>query len=335
MNGFKSIINQTSKYKGDITEIRTQITFSNNNSRPDLIGYDSNHKLGLIVENKFEANLTPQQKNEYCNMFDVENGLFLYIVLPSNIDKYWKELTSNFKTKSINIIDANFWEAKLSNCSSDAKAKNITLAITTWQYILGSIRNVIDPTKEEQIMSDTKQLIGLCDDMNTRDFIPFEENALDTTIPDRVLDICNIIEDVSEQLDSEQKSIQIKKYGLKTINGRGIYGKKMVINTVNGCSLLLDMDSWLCSKIKTPIWLKVQKRSQRGSWENTNSEEQKDIILSICKDALIKKDGVYIPLFLKKEVEYKMVIDDIKKQVIFYSEKLPKLATKNKTKARR
>ncbi len=294
----------------------------------DIVGYVNDpNKPRLIVECKLDA-LISEKEQVYFNHLSKEPSLYLFVVSHSDMQISWKKVEKLFE-KHIKNVD------KTNNNYYKASVGQHFVVLTSWSHIFLSIidhlhNGIIEIDKDdnkkqelEEYMSDAKQILGLCNEMDRIEFIHFNDDDSTKSIPKRLLSFINIIDDVCELLDNELDYININRHGYKIQHGRASSYRKMAIHINNGALLIYDCELWSESKSNNPLWLKIQYRTSKDTWLEY-TDEQKKLVLSYNKDAYVDRGWIYVPLIIKRNCGFHEVVNDLKEQIVKIADILPK-----------
>jgi hypothetical protein len=137
------------------------------------------------------------------------------------------------------------------------------LALTSWRAVIRLVDARLAVTGEDHVRADLQQLAGLCDRMDVEAFLPIRSEELSPLIGRRIIQYCDLINDVVAQLTRNGIA---NTRGLRTTGTPGRWGRYIRIRG-NGCLLYFFAHAW-ASYRETPLWLWVKDpigRPQRRS----------------------------------------------------------------------
>lgn len=217
---------------------------------PDLVGLDDVGREVLLLEAKFWAGLTDRQPVEYLNrLASAVPGLLLFVAPARRFATLWPELVSRCKQAGVPI------EAPKESGSGLLVVKvgnRKTLALASWSSLLGSLLVALESEGETAAASDARQLIGLCERMDNESFLPLRSEELASSHGRRVLDFCQLVDDV---VDLAEQSGLVSTDKLRASGGHGWYARNIWLAGC-GCLLKFSARDW-ASERETPLWLEV------------------------------------------------------------------------------
>jgi hypothetical protein len=281
---------------------------------PNIVGRDSNEREKLHVESKFWAGLTDNQPIGYLNRLSKQGGGLLVFVAPSlRKITLWDELCricSNgpFKIAEVLGSDSNNPCLKIED--------NIWMALTSWDRLLNYLKVKSDTSGLHEISADITQLSGLCEKMDTSAFLPLNRDELSPSFGRRVIQFCQIIDDVTNKLVSNNL-VSLSGMRATPIYAGFIRYMKSVSGNI-GYSLQFNSDYWSRFS-ETPLWLGIKSVGSDGAWEYSEKFREKLISLEFQKSYFIKVE-VYdnlalVPLYMPFQSEREKVVASLFDQV--------------------
>lgn len=261
--------------------------------RPDLIGSDSQGRIRLYLEAKFWAALTDRQPVAYLDQLEAP-AVLLFVAPERRLTLVWQELEGR-----LSAAEREF--APIEGCPTQAvRAGGKTLALISWRTLLDRLHAALEASGDLATASDVRQLSALCDRMDSEAFVPLSLDDLNPTLGKRVLNYCQLVDDVTTLLVGAGHS---DITSLRATNGRGSYGRYQVMGRV-GAFLHFSPDAW-AEWGHSPIWVTV-KTATSSKWE-LNRQFPSTLRLNgiYCED---DADGCHIPLPLRRGIEW----DDLK-----------------------
>lgn len=265
---------------------------------PDLTIWDTDGVVRILVENKFWAGLTEAQPVAYLQELpgDVSSGL-VFIVPHQRMYGLWGELREKCRRNGVELgseskADALTW----------AQTGRRTLAITSWQYVLGTLEQVAGAGGDLALQEDIAQLRGLTDQMNAGEFLPLREDEVtDVNVARRLTNYSELIEEIVGRLVADGVA---DTKGLRTSHGYTSAGRYVRLHSKFGSWLGVDLVAWR-GWGTTPIW---SEHNTNGSFSGVQGKIQQ---AANRFDEAHEVDGwLAIPIRLMTGVERDRVIDD-------------------------
>ncbi|MBE7184507.1 MAG: hypothetical protein INR68_08890 [Methylobacterium mesophilicum] len=221
-------------------------------ARPDIEGYGTDLKRHVVVECKFWAGLTANQPLTYAARLSSETpGALVFIVPASRMTVLWGELTKRLKAGAYDVgsrkqVQSELWQASFAHGHS--------FVLASWRAVLTAIERGMEDAHETERLDDVRQLVGLCERMDTEAFLPFRSEELTgTDIPVRALQLGQIAYDVGDALLAA--GICDRK-GLTTAGGLGYFGRYLRCRDLV-FFLAFDCAAWAAHK-SSPLWLRFE-----------------------------------------------------------------------------
>ncbi len=277
-------------------------------SIPDIVGVSENNRSILIIESKFWAGLADRQPVSQIERLPPGSSATLLFISPNDrLEPLWNELIrrceGDFSVEQINGLNPKVRAAKLGGLHS--------LVLVTWTSIIKAMLQSTEETNELQVSADLRQLLGLCELMDSEAFLPLRSEELAPEFGKRIFQYTQIIDAVTDKLVNESvvgerhsKASDIDRY----------YFRSMTVGNF-GLAIQLNFDNW--SRLgETPLWLRV-KSVEGTKWLNSPVVLER---LSSLRDKvpprLVQVDeGTWVPLFLPLDVEKEAVVQDIVSQI--------------------
>lgn len=275
-----------------ISEVATQA--QEDGARPDLIGFDRSRAKRIIIEAKFDADLTKNQPNEYLNQLPDEGPSVLLFLAPERrLDNLWNELER--KIEAGNAL-GNAVQNRLMRCTTVGN-KGKHLMLVSWNSLLGGLAVAVG---ESGIQAENiRQLQGLAERMDREAFLPFRGDDFSPELGRRMIHFRDILGDVRRKCVDLGWSISNQPTG-----GHSGLGWHSVISG-NECWFGLYYTMWArIDTPDTPLWIQLYGCNQ-------NAMDKLSAILGLR--AYTAPDGGinYVPLHLKAHAEYQEVVDDL------------------------
>ncbi len=289
-----------------VVSFRSQAT-AEDDCRPDVEGHDADGIPVIILENKFWAGLTDAQPLSYLRRLETRGGL-LCVVAPSlRLGLLWPELLDRAET-------AAHADVRVSRADQEVKVAhvgaNCTLALVSWSFLLGQIRNALEAEGDVALIADLRQLEGLASRMETGGFIPFTLSDLTSPTPRHVVQFCEVVDSAVAALLLEPWADKKK---LKATAGEGWWGHYVRVYG-HGCQLSFNAPMWN-EYGRSPIWLWVRS----PAWKYSERLER-TLVTHFGHDACITlrgewREGCWLAMRVPEGCERDVVVRDICRQV--------------------
>lgn len=287
---------------------RTQVV-RDDQSRLDLVGYDTGGRACLVIESKFWAQLLDGQASGYIDYLTPDGPSLLLFVAPEvRHAKLWNEIEAQFRRDKpdarLTLVEHRAIE-HVAVVEHEGQRKRV--ALLSWGSLLQQLESDDPPTAP-----DIRQLQGLARAQDDVAFAPLHTEDLGATIPRRLLDFNRIINDVVGARGVHDGWMTTE--GLKAApqsDGHLRYFRFVDQNsgrTSTDLALCVSYEQWARSG-DTPLWLRI--------WHNRQNEI--DAIRRSYAGTTRWRPGdhMWIPLQLRTGVEYhdvlEFVSDELKK----------------------
>jgi len=201
----------------EIVRFETQRTGAND-SRPDIVCWDNNGQIQIVVENKFWAGLTDNQPVAYFKgLSSFTPGSVLFVVPEARRSLVWNEVASRCNKEAGLALGTT---DEVLHTTVARTAGGHFLAVTSWKSLLGALLVATSSPDEARAHGDIVQLQGLCNAMDNEAFLPLRGDELtNLEIPRRIIDYRNLIFDIV----SEAKTRGFCNRKGARVEGSGIY----------------------------------------------------------------------------------------------------------------
>ena len=304
-DAFLRFVAQIAPGLGPITRFETQ-SGKDKSARPDMVGKDANGHPVLVVEAKFWAGLTAQQPVAYINNLpEDQRAILLFIAPEKRLTTLWPELVSRCKDAGLELTteapDETAWQLVRLTAGH-------TLALTSWRSLLAYLLQVAQAENQTEVVSDIRQLQGLCDYMDATAFLPLQSEELTASTGTRIMQYCQLVDDITERLVAEGIA-SIK--GLRATSIRGAYLRYMRIHGF-GCWMSFSTALW-SERRSTPLWFSVKGPDWQPSSEAR--ERLQRLEMEVPPRLIIMDDHVVVPLYLPLGAEKAHVVEALLAQV--------------------
>ena len=272
-----------------IARVETQISMKKG-ARPDLVCYDGDGSVNVLIEAKFWAELTDNQPNQYLSQLSQERqerAVALLFVAPKiRLEALWQELCKKAKGDFKLTVVSGSGPVRSASVGCDG----LYLQLVSWADLLEGIARAACEEKDDAAEADVRQLRGLTDYANPDPFAPWSPGKLEYRFARRLEGLKRLVDDAAKCGESGGFS----KTGNVRRGGQGGYGRLMWLG---GVQFWFGIDVFAWAKFcKTPLWLRVGriKKSQlkkvQPSLQLIDPGERYDIRIPIELPAGVKYD---------------------------------------------
>jgi len=274
--------------------------------RPDISGIDADGNEVLIMEAKFWAALTDNQPIEYLRRLK-PNAVLVFICPTLRVRPVFDEIIRRIK------ITDRYFTPNLSIHSIPVE-ENKHLIIKTWDEILGTIKIHLEQDNEKVLISDIDQIIGLCNAIDTKSFLPIQSDDLSPKYARRISSYYDLLDKVVDEL---RKREFVDLSGLKATPQRYGYTRYLKVEKY-GVALNFNMEFW-AEIADTPFWLSIKEIVTPSKWKiSAELRRESKTIASVHGFTLhetINRD-LYFALFPLLDKTEDVVINDLTDNII-------------------
>jgi hypothetical protein len=267
-----------------------------NGSRPDFVGRTVSGQTPVVVEAKFWAGLTKNQPVSYLKGLP-ENGLLLFIAPAARADVLWGELRRRAG------LNAEPGATTPPVSKYHVRIGPHLMALISWRALLEHLE-VACALAEEAIKADIRQLMSLCDKMDSEAFLPLRAEELTSNVGRRVTQYCDLAERITDRLVGMGLA---DVNGSRATGGKGWYGKYLRFRG-HGAFLHFDARRW-AQYGHSPLWLAVYGRNFKGC------TVEPDCLRAAGVTFYVSKGRCMVPLMLLEGVELDDIVEDVLAQV--------------------
>jgi hypothetical protein len=286
-----------------------------NLERPDILCKDERGNNVLILEAKFWSALTENQPVAYLDSL-VNNSLLMFICPGARVRPVFTEINNRLKSSEIITQPHGDWHLKISD-------QNKHIIVKKWPQILEPIKDKLSQEKENDLLADINQIIGLCDIIDNTAFLPLQSDDLSPKYARRVNNYFDVIDNVVEELKKRKRA---DTKSLRAAGPKYAYVRYFKMNQL-GVSFQLRFDLW--GKVAdTPFWIIFKDILSAGDYWRMSEDFRNNV-----KNAEIKfgyttfKDSfneLYFALPPLLDVTGDEVIKDMANKIIDLSDELTK-----------
>ena len=221
---------------------------------PDLVASDAHGQVVCIVEAKFWAGLTDHQPVTYIHRLPPDRAATLLFVVPSlRLTFLWGEILARCRLAGIPIGEEVDPSPEVKTCRVQGRH---TLICASWREVLAAVSSSM--FSDDPVIGDITQLKGFTARMDAEAFIPLRSEELTSNMPDRVIQFCQLVDDIAGAVVSAGLATNVGKRSSSTA---GAYYQPIAIK---GHAAYVQMNCKLWAKYRpTPIWLSIQETISR------------------------------------------------------------------------
>ena len=304
-------------------------------SRTDMQGEYDDRAVRVILENKFQAGLTPNQPRTYLKRLP-ENGVLAFLAPTTRTASLVIELADRVRLQTSAFTPlVGSYVASVSaeqerlleladraglqtsefmpvGASHAAKAQgDKTLVVTNWEEVLTRVASALEQVGDHNALADLRQLQGLAEKADTEAFIPLTATDITGATGRRIVQFNQILDEVWKQVSHLDG---VNKKGMAKGTGPGHYSQYFAMHGFH-CQLIFWAERWAKFGI-SPIWLGV--RDQKGQFP----EPLRVPLARVLPDpAWLKADeqgpsvGLWLPLRLTEGREKDVVVRNVVRQI--------------------
>jgi hypothetical protein len=260
-------------------------------SRPDLVGRAIDGSAPVAIEAKFWAGLTEHQPLAYLKALP-ENGFLLFVAPGMRVDILWIELLR----RAGHGVAAQDGKVEVREARV-AQLGSRVLALVSWRALLDHLHNA-SALAGESTTADIRQLMTLCDKMDTDAFLPLRPEELTSNLGQRVYQFCDLADAITGRLVAERLA-DVNR--LRPTGGKGWYGRYLRARG-HGALLYFDAREW-AARGQSPLWLALYGQEFRPCTDEPEYLRAEGI-------AFHMSDGhCMVPIMLLEGAERDAVID--------------------------
>ena len=273
---------------GPIARVQTEVV-GKKMERIDLSAFNEANEERVLIEVKFWAELTGNQPCEYLARLpnDDKPSVLLFVTPEIRLATFWSEILRRAR-------EGGFVLGRILE-SGSLRAVPISgsrrwLMLTSWRALLGSMSSRASVDGESSAERDILQLNALCEREDTEAFQPLRGGELSLEFPRIQGHLTNLLWDAVVMAD-QQGIISWRGPWTSSLDSHGIW------ITIGGANPIfyLNYRHWE-KEGETPLWL----------WFN----KADDAIRERLQADLVEGKDI-LPIYLRKGVERKAVVDGI------------------------
>ncbi len=273
-----------------IVRVETQVTYDDG-SRPDMAGYDDDNAVRLLVEAKFRADLMANQADGYLNLLPASEPTVLLFIAPDvRIETLWAKIDAQMRAAGIELEPLDSSNRTITAAVIGTEKR---LLLTSWRNLLARMKAVAE---DEVVRGDIMQLQGLTESQDYEPFLPVQAGELEPDFARRMLGYIHLIDNVVDGRGTIDGWMSTQ--GFRATPQRYGYGRYFRFPGVDGEFWFgINHEQW-AKNGHTPLWLNGDGRLE------FNMER-----IGKALDAQVQ--GRWVPIYLKTNVQYEEILDDV------------------------
>jgi hypothetical protein len=273
-------------------------------SIPDLVGSDVSGVSRLIVEVKFWAGLTVNQPGSYLEQLpEGEPGSVLFVCPEMRTPTLWRELLTRSQATQHKATGA---------MRVASVARPHTLALTSWRHMLGFLLTQTAREADSAASEDIRQLIALCDRMDSNAFLPFNSDDLtNLNIPRVTGQLSTLVEHLVNALLERQVAEPTRR---SFTGGKSYYGRAVDFAGVHAAYGYIQYSDRRWAKYGHPISLGLYGRNWQQPSPAVRAALQ-DLEQADPPLCFVEPQVLIVPLRIPAEEERDAVTDSLVSQI--------------------
>lgn len=286
-----------------LVRVRTQ-SVRDDQSRLDLVGFDSDDSERLIIESKFWAPLLDGQASGYLrHLADNKSGVLLFVAPEARRAALWSEICAQMNNGEEHPSPETIRDDER-HLVARVAGTDKRLALTSWICLLEVLKG---SASELTLVPEIEQLSGLAASQGDKRFVPFHPGDLSVRVPRRISDLYRIISDLVNARGVDTGWMDIS--GLRAAASWDGYGRSFRFARVEGRHWIgVSFESW-GDEEGAPIWLYLDEELSQA------------IDADALRCQLLLPDHwepdvpIWLPIRIRLGASYDDVLDDVVSQV--------------------
>lgn len=270
-------------------------------TRPDLVGFDADNKERLLIEAKFWAGLTGDQVNRYLGRLPKDGPAVLMFLAPeARMETLWPELQYRVEQAGKGLdpreaVPAGMRGTVVTN--AERNATNQHLMLVSWRSLLFDLHAAAERAMETSgITEDIRQLHGLTELMDSKEFLPFHKEDFNPAFARRLIDLSSVYESLITRCRRQDwVKVHRRKHDW---TGYGIFLEIAGYHTWFG----FYYQPWSRGEAETPFWIQLWGLNAQ------NPSNVEKVAIELQKRLT---EGSYLPIYVKTGVGRDEVVDDM------------------------
>lgn len=277
-----------------IRRVRTQVSYEEGSSRPDMTGED-NRGVRRLVESKFGAPLLDGQASDYIKLLDKPGPAVLLFIAPeARSETLWAAIRRQMNESDLEEV-ASTSEESVQRVKVLGTERHLMLI--SWLVLLDRIAARVSV---HAVREDIRQLRGLAASQDAEAFLPIHAEHLDPEIGRRVVAYNQIVDAAVDDRGVKCGWMDISK-ARATAQSYG-YGRYFgFIGVLGHCWFGINHERW-ARKGDTPLWLFL-------------SDDVPGDMDEIGRELDVRVEERWVPIHPKKRAERAEVLDDVVRQL--------------------
>ncbi len=280
-----------------VVRVSTQVTFPDG-SIPDMAGYDKSNRLRLVVEAKFWHSLSEDQTVGYGQLLDQPGPATLLLIAPEpRLPILWAEIHRQMEQHSrLEPIESPSGMQRAKVIWTEPRDTHLHLLLVSWVRLLDRIGV---SSEDDGVTSDIRQLRGLAQSQGDRGFLPIRSEEMSPSLARRVIWYNQLVDDAVDSRGVLEDWMDIK--GVRAQPQRFGYGRYFYLSGIPKSIYFwfgVNHERWAVSG-DTPLWI---------SLTGVNVDE-------VGRQLNLQLHEQWLPIYLKTDVEYEEVLDEVVSQL--------------------
>lgn len=240
-----------------VVRVRTQLV-RDDQSRLDLVGFDSDDSERLIIESKFWAPLLEGQASGYVrHLDDNKSGMLLFVAPEARRATLWSEVCAQMRNDAEHPTLTPIRDDERLRVARVGKTDK-RVALTSWVRVLEVMKGA---ASELTLVSEIEQLTGLATSQGDKRFAPFHPEDLSVRVPRRISDLYRIISDLVDAPGVDEEWMDVS--GRRAAASWDGYGRNFRFTGVEGRHWIGVSFEYWGDEEGAPIWLYLDEGLSR------------------------------------------------------------------------
>ena len=319
MSALVDMLSADGRQLASLLHAKTQVRASDAD-RPDLVAYDRDGSMRLIIESKFWAPLQDGQPPRYVRHLPCDGPALLLFVAPlARHETLWVKIERQFRDATdLNLGPrrdfGKLWIAEVEESQTDYEERGDSekcVALMSWDALLTGLEHA-----DTSVDGDIGQVRSLAAQQDQVAFTPLHQEELVASVPRRITSFCDLVDGV---VNRGKRDDWLTTKDMKRVNQRDSYTRFAGFLDANasmliGLALRVDMDQW--ARIgASPIWLRIWHQQQINGRPIDLDELGTRWNTAGWLPCRREPDWLWIPIELPTGLEYEDVLDEATRQV--------------------
>jgi hypothetical protein len=296
----------------DALSFQTQVS-DENGGRPDLVGRAPDETNRLLIEAKFWAGLTGNQPVTYLrsSLHPARPGCLLFVMPAARLETVWPELLRRVRNEGLMSGERH------EGLRSVTCGQHI-LSATSWRAVLEALLDSVRASGDASVAEDIRQLMALCEQMDTTAFLPLHSEELNPRLGRRNLEFCALTDDLTAKLVHD--GLASTKNTRATPVAAGYMRYALVKE--HGAAIQFNCDYWMTWG-DSPLWFAVAIPGHFMATPSALNAHTGPALRRAGIEFKIKNGTCLVPLYLPLRKERDEVLEVAYRQLKAAAEALP------------